>query len=147
MNLVRWGIIIYTTVGLIHYVFGYLRFTKEFEFISKATGPYWIFYWLMLFSSTILPYSLLFRKLKDRPWYLLFIAFSMKLGVYFERFVLIVINFHRDYVPRSWSFKTFGFPTHEFLMIFLQGFLLAILLLVLYEFVDRKINMQSATSL
>ena len=140
LNLIRWIIIVYTIITLLHFLVGITLFSDEFDFINRATGPYKLIYWLVLFSSTILPFTLLIKRLATKMLYVLFIGVFMKLGFYFERFVIIIISFHRDYVPDNWSFKMFNFPMGTFLMAFLQGFIFAILLVFFFELKERKRN-------
>ncbi|WP_299436270.1 hypothetical protein [uncultured Aquimarina sp.] len=138
LNLIRWSIVIYTAVSILHFIIGITLFPDEFAFINRATGLYWVIYWLMFFSSTMLPFTLLIRKLATKPWYILFIAVFMKLGVYFERFVIIVTRLHRDYLPDNWNLGFLSFPMFAFIVISLQGFVLAILLLLFFELKERK---------
>ncbi len=138
LNLIRWGVVVYTIISILYFIIGITFFSDEFAFINRATGPYWIIYWLMFFSSTILPFTLLIRKLGTKPWYILFIAVFMKLGVYFERFVIIVTSIHRDYLPDNWNLGFLNFPAFAFLSIFLQGFILAILLLSIFQLIEQK---------
>ncbi|MFD2562259.1 hypothetical protein [Aquimarina rubra] len=140
MNFIRWSIIVYTVVSIVHFIIGIVFFPNEFAFINRAVGSYWAMYWVMLFSSSILPFTLLIRKLESKPLYILLVAVCMKLGVYLERFVIIVTSFHRDYLPNNWSSGFINFPTYGILLFFTQGFILAILLLGFFEFIHRKNN-------
>jgi hypothetical protein len=138
LNLIRWIIIVYTIASLIYYLIGIILFPEKFTFIDRATGPYKVAYWLMLFSSTVLPFSLLIKKLSKSFLYVLFVAFCMKIGIFFERFVIIVTSLHRDYpsVDKNsvWSESlTFGLT-----MIFLQGLIIGILILGVFEILKRK---------
>ena len=62
----------------------------EYAFMNRATGPNAIAYWIMFLSALILPLTLFVKKLATIFWYVLLVAFAMKIGMYLERFVIIV---------------------------------------------------------
>lgn len=142
LNLIRWFIISYTIVTLIYFLIGIIMFPDEFAFFNRATGPYWWAYWLMLLSASILPFTLFYKKWALKPLYLVFIALSMKIGWYFERFVLMVTSFHRDYLPNEDNAASFDFPMVG-MVLTLQGLILAILLLGIFELIERKQNLRN----
>ncbi|WP_033957079.1 hypothetical protein [Psychroserpens jangbogonensis] len=138
LNIICWIILLYTIVSIIYSLIGLIFFPEKFSFIDRATGPYKTTYWMMFFSSAILPFTLFIKKLSKKFLYVLIVAFLMKIGFFFERFVIIVTSFHRDYSPVNnnlvWSDSfTFGLS-----MIFLQGFIIGILILGIFEISKRK---------
>jgi len=52
---------------------------------------------MMFLLALIMPFSLFFAKLRKLFWYVLIVAFCIKIGYYFERFVLLTTSIHRDY--------------------------------------------------
>ena len=138
LNLVRWIIVSYTIVTMIQFLIRIIVFRDEYAFLNRATGPYWWAYWLMFISAAILPFTLLYKKLFSKAFYLLFIAIFMKIGMYFERFVIIVTSFHRDYAPDNERLNLSQYLIIGFLMLILQGFILAIILLGIFELIERK---------
>lgn len=143
LNLIKWIIICYSIVTLIRFFIGIILFPEESAFLNRATGPYWWGYWLMFLSATLLPFTLFYKKLASKPFYVIFIALFMKIGWYLERFEMIVISYHRDYLPDSWSSDGFFFPMKGILMLILQGIILAIILLGVFELMERKKMMQN----
>jgi len=117
----------------------------EYAFIDRATGPYAWAYWMMFLSALILPFTLLIKKLASKYWYVILVAFGMKIGMYFERFVIILTSFHRDYLPENANSEfenentdlidlfSFGIG-----IIFLQGLIITILTLGIFEIIKRK---------
>ena len=97
LNLIRWTIIIYTIITFTFYLIGMALNPDEYAFINRATGPYAWAYWIMFFGALILPLTLLIKKLASKFWYVILVAFGMKSGMYFERFVIITTSVHRDY--------------------------------------------------
>lgn len=137
-NLIRWFIIYYTLVTCIYFILRLLLFTNDFDFINRATGPYQLTYWLMLFCSIILPFSLLYKKLAEKPFYLLLVAVLMKIGVYFEIYIILVTNFHRDYAPYNSIDRSSQITS--LLMNFAKGFILAAVLICLFELFGKIKN-------
>ncbi|MGX7666744.1 hypothetical protein [Flavobacterium pedocola] len=136
-NVVRYTIISYTTLYLLVSLVGFLLHSDEYDYTSRATGPYWWSYWLMFSGAVLLPYTLFFKKLGLNPLYLLCIAVFLKIGRYFEMFVIYVTSLHRDYFPGNSNEWLDYFPT-GLLLIVLQGFLLGIVLLGIVEAWHRK---------
>lgn len=145
LNLTRWTIIIYTIVTFTLYLIGIAINPDGYAFIDRATGPYAWAYWMMLLSALILPFTLLIKQLASKFWYVIFVAFGMKIGMYFERFVIIVTSFHRDYLlnngnselenKNSELIDSFSFGIG---MIFLQGLIIAILALGIFEILKKQ---------
>lgn len=105
--------------------------------INRATGPYKITYWIMLFSSILLPITLLFQQLAKRYFYVIFIVFCMQIGLFFERFVIILTSFHLDGTDYLKS-TDFNFFISELFLFFLQGFIISILILGVLEILKMK---------
>ena len=138
LQLIRWFLIFYFTIGILHYFIGIAFFPEKFSFIERATGPYRWAYWLMTFSAVVLPMTLFYKKWALNPFYLIFIAFFMKIGLYFERFVIIVTSYHRDYAPYQSHFDSISFWWLAVLLKILEGFVIAVLLLAIFEFIATR---------
>jgi len=138
LNLICWVIIIYTIVSFSFYLIGMIMNPDEYAFIHRATGPYAWAYWMMFLGTLILPLTLLIKRLASKFWYVLLVAIGMKIGVYFERFVIIVTSYHRDYLVENENgdfINTFSFGIG---LIYLQGMIIAILALGIFEIIKRK---------
>ena len=138
LNLICWTIIIYTIITWTFYLIGMALNPEEYAFINRATGPYAITYWLMFLSALILPFTLLIKKLASKFWYVLLVAFAMKIGMYFERFVIITTSFHRDYQTENGNTELIDSFLFGIGMIFLQGIIITILTLGVFELIKRK---------
>jgi hypothetical protein len=75
LNLVRWAIISYTIITWTITILGTALYPEDSAFVNRATGPYKIAYWIMFLSASILPFSLLVKKLGTKFWYVLFVVF------------------------------------------------------------------------
>lgn len=139
LTLIRIFILLYTLVGLVYFIIGVVFWPQDFAFIQRATGPYSLFYWLMLLSATLLPFTLLFKRFGSSLSYMILIAFMMKIGWYFERFVILTTDLHRDYLPQEVSSNTLVVVFFKsILLLTLQGFLIVLFLLCYLELVKRK---------
>lgn len=138
LNLVRWIIIGYTFITLIHFIIGISIYPEDFAFTNRATGPYKFAYWFMLLCGTVLPFTLFIKKLASKFGYVLLIAFLIKVGVYFERFVIITTSLHRDYVPDSRMSSFSDLPTYGISIFFLQGFIIGVLMVGILEIIEQK---------
>ena len=70
----------------------------------------------------------------------LYVAFCMKIGNYFERFVIITSSLHRDYLPDNGNNEFTDSILYIIGMVFLQGMVIAILTLGVFEMSKRKKN-------
>jgi hypothetical protein len=101
VKIIKWIILIHcglaTICMLINFIFPYDN--QYLNYINRATGPYYWAYIIMLISSSILPFFLLFKKPEKNIYFILLISFLINIGWWFERFVIIVTSLHQDYLP------------------------------------------------
>ncbi len=79
--------------------------TYEQFMISNRTwnGPYAWIYWLLIFCNGIIPQTLWIKRLRTNiPW-LFTMSLIVSVGMWLERFVIIVTSLHRDFLPSSWD--------------------------------------------
>ncbi|HEC43989.1 MAG TPA: hydrogenase [Bacteroides sp.] len=76
---------------------------EHYAFINRATGPYWFAYWIMMTCNVVSPQLFWFKKIRRNPMITFVISIFINIGMWFERFVIIVTSLHRDYLPSSWS--------------------------------------------
>jgi molybdopterin-containing oxidoreductase family membrane subunit len=75
---------------------------ERFVFVNRATGPYAWAFWTMVTCNVVVPQLLWWRRVRVSPAALLVIAVLINVGMWFERFVIIVTSLHRSYLPSSW---------------------------------------------
>jgi len=76
---------------------------ERYHFISRATGPYaWCFY-LMVLCNVLTPQVLWFRKIRSSVAALIAVSILVNVGMWFERFVIIVVSIHRAFLPSGWG--------------------------------------------
>jgi len=76
---------------------------EQYAFLNRATGPYWWSYWAMMTCNVISPQLMWIKKLRRNIVFTFILSIFVNIGMWFERFVIIVTSLHRDYLPSSWS--------------------------------------------
>ncbi|NQY06676.1 MAG: polysulfide reductase NrfD [Flavobacteriaceae bacterium] len=76
---------------------------EQYAFLNRATGPYWWAYWAMMTCNVFSPQFMWFKKLRRSIMFSFVISIVVNIGMWFERFVIIVTSLHRDYLPSSWT--------------------------------------------
>ncbi len=66
-------------------------------------GPYWWSYWLLILCNGISIQFLWFKRFRENAFWLFIIAVIVSIGMWLERFVIIVTSLHRDFLPGSWG--------------------------------------------
>jgi len=103
--------IILATGCMVGYAYGVEFFTawysgnpyERFAFLNRAFGPYAWAYWIMVSCNVLAPQLLWMKSWRTTPWKMLIVAILVNVGMWFERFVIIVISLSRDYLPSSWG--------------------------------------------
>lgn len=76
---------------------------ERFMILNRMTGPYAPMYWLLIACNIVTPQFLWFRKVRAKIGALFAIAMVVNLGMWLERFVIVVTSLHRDFLPSSWG--------------------------------------------
>jgi molybdopterin-containing oxidoreductase family membrane subunit len=70
---------------------------------NRLHGPYAFWYWMLLTCNLFIPQALWIRKLRTSSFWLFVISFVILVGMWLERFVIVVISLTRDFLPSSWG--------------------------------------------
>ncbi len=70
---------------------------------NRWTGPYAPAYWALLFCNFIVPQLLWIEKVQSNTIWLFAISIVVSIGMWLERFVIVVTSLHRDFMPSSWG--------------------------------------------
>jgi molybdopterin-containing oxidoreductase family membrane subunit len=76
---------------------------ERYVFINRATGPYWWAYWTMITCNVLSPQVFWFKRFRTSIPVMFAVSILINIGMWFERFVIIVTSLHRDYLPSSWG--------------------------------------------
>jgi Ni/Fe-hydrogenase subunit HybB-like protein len=70
---------------------------------NRATGPYWWTYWMLILCNVLIPQALWLKRVRTNTILLFIIAIIINMGMWLERFVIVVTSLHRDFLPSSWG--------------------------------------------
>lgn len=76
---------------------------EQFVFLNRALGPYAWAYWIMVSCNVLFTQLFWFRKIRRSIPVMFVIAILINVGMWFERFVIVVTSLSRDYLPSSWG--------------------------------------------
>ncbi len=76
---------------------------ERFMIWNRMTGPYWKMYWALILCNVVAPNTLWIKNLRTSVPYLFVISLVVSVGMWLERFVIIVTSLHRDFLPSSWG--------------------------------------------
>jgi Ni/Fe-hydrogenase subunit HybB-like protein len=76
---------------------------ERYMMINRFKGPYAGIYWMLISCNIIIPQSLWIRKVRRSVPLLFMISLVVNIGMWLERFVIVVISLHRDFIPSSWA--------------------------------------------
>lgn len=75
---------------------------EAYAFQNRMFGPYWWAYWSMMTCNVISPQLFWFKKIRTSINATFILSIIVNIGMWFERFVIIVTSLHRDFLPSSW---------------------------------------------
>jgi Ni/Fe-hydrogenase subunit HybB-like protein len=76
---------------------------EEYMILNRMTGPYAATYWALIACNVVIPQGLWFQRVRTDPRLLFLIAMSVNVGMWLERYVIVVTSLHRDFLPSSWG--------------------------------------------
>ena len=76
---------------------------EQYAFLNRATGPYWWAYAIMMSCNVLTPQLYWIRSIRTSIIATFVLSIFVNIGMWFERFVIIVTSLHRDYLTSSWT--------------------------------------------
>ena len=83
---------------------------EQEAFKWRIMGPYWWSYWAMMTCNVVSPQLFWFKKLRRNIPFTFIMSIVVNIGMWFERFVIIVTSLYRDYLPGSWTYYSPTWP-------------------------------------
>jgi len=101
---------------------------EQFMMKNRMFGPYGFMYWLLILCNVAIPSLLWWKKMRDNLTVIFIISLVVNIGMWLERFVIIVMSLNRDFTPSAWRMY---YPTiFDFTMFFgTVGFFLTLMFL------------------
>jgi molybdopterin-containing oxidoreductase family membrane subunit len=82
---------------------------ERFHFMNREFGNMWWCGWIMFSCNAIIPHVFWFKWFRQNKWALMIVCALVNVGMWFERFVIIVTSLSRDFLPSSWHWY---FPSY-----------------------------------
>jgi len=77
---------------------------ERFTFLNRAGGPYLWAYWIMVTCNVIVPQVFWWKKMRRSIAVMFVVSLLVNVGMWFERFTIIVTSLHRDFLPSNWAY-------------------------------------------
>jgi Ni/Fe-hydrogenase subunit HybB-like protein len=110
-HLKNMGIVMLATGMVVAY--GYLMETffawysgdifEQYMMLNRMFGSYGWMYWLLILFNILIPQLLWIPKITTNVAVLFVIAISVNIGMWLERYVIVVVSLHRDFMPSAWG--------------------------------------------
>jgi Ni/Fe-hydrogenase subunit HybB-like protein len=110
----RMNLIMLVTGSMVGYAYSMEFFTawysgneyELFTFVNRAFGPYAWAYWTMVSCNVIVPQFFWSKKLRTNVVFMFIASILINIGMWFERFVIVITSLSRDFLPTSWDYYT-----------------------------------------
>lgn len=79
---------------------------EQFMILNRLKGPYAPCYWALIFCNVVATQSLWFRRVRRSVPALFVMALIVNVGMWLERFIIVITSLHRDFLPSSWGMYT-----------------------------------------
>jgi len=76
---------------------------EEYMILNRMRGPYAPVYWSVIFCNVAVPQLMWWKKVRLSALTLFAISIIVNIGMWLERFMIIVTSLHRDFLPSSWD--------------------------------------------
>jgi molybdopterin-containing oxidoreductase family membrane subunit len=75
----------------------------QYTTLNRMFGPYAPWWWTLIICNCLAPQLLWFKRFRTNIPLLFAIAMLVNVGMWAERFVIVVVSLHRDFLPSSWG--------------------------------------------
>jgi molybdopterin-containing oxidoreductase family membrane subunit len=76
---------------------------EDYMITNRMRGPYAPIYWSLMLCNLVAPQFLWFKRVRSSPPMLFVIAIIVSIGMWLERFIIVVTSLHRDFLTSSWG--------------------------------------------
>jgi len=76
---------------------------ESFLVHNRMFGPYWYVWWLVMACNCVIPQVLWLTRVRSTPWMLFIISLVINVGMWAERYLIVITSLHRDFLPSSWG--------------------------------------------
>ncbi|MCB0061156.1 MAG: polysulfide reductase NrfD, partial [Caldilineaceae bacterium] len=79
---------------------------EEYMILNRMFGPYAFWYWVMLTCNVVLTQVFWSQRMRRNLIVLFVISLTVNIGMWLERFIIVVTSLSRDFLPSSWGYYT-----------------------------------------
>jgi Ni/Fe-hydrogenase subunit HybB-like protein len=76
---------------------------EKYMMMNRMFGPYGWMYWLLILFNILIPQALWVSRVRTNTLALFLIAVSVNIGMWLERYVIVVVSLSRDFMPSAWG--------------------------------------------
>ncbi len=76
---------------------------EQYIFYNRAFGPYGWSYWIMVTCNVFIPQLFWMKKIRTNIPAMFVISIFVNVGMWYERFVIVITSLHRDFLPANWG--------------------------------------------
>jgi hypothetical protein len=76
---------------------------ETYHIMNRMFGRYAPVFWILVACNVVVPQMLWFNYFRSKPWVLFAISLAVNLGMWLERYMIVVVALHRDYMPSAWG--------------------------------------------
>jgi molybdopterin-containing oxidoreductase family membrane subunit len=76
---------------------------EMFVQVNRMTGPYRVAYWALIACNVLIPQALWVKRVRANPPLLFVVSLVVLIGMWLERYVIVITSLHRDFLPSSWG--------------------------------------------
>lgn len=76
---------------------------EQYTFMNRMEGPYMQAYWAMITCNVLVPQLLWSNAVRNSALWLFLISIVVNIGMWLERYIIVVTSLHRDFMPSSWG--------------------------------------------
>jgi Ni/Fe-hydrogenase subunit HybB-like protein len=76
---------------------------EGYMILNRKFGPYGIFYWMLILCNVAIPQVLWISRVRSNVLILFVVSLVINVGMWLERFIIVVTSLHRDFLPSSWG--------------------------------------------
>jgi molybdopterin-containing oxidoreductase family membrane subunit len=76
---------------------------EMYMILNRMMGPYWWAYWALILCNVLVPQALWLERCRSSVPALFIVSMFVNVGMWLERFVIVVMSLHRDFLPSSWD--------------------------------------------
>ncbi len=96
-------VVAYGYLSEIFFAFYSGEYYEQYFIANRISGPYWWAFWALILCNVLAPQALWSKRVRTNLPLLFLIMMFVNIGMWLERFVIIVVSLHRQYLQSSWD--------------------------------------------